>query len=111
MVGGRLRARDELAEAVGVEHERLARHRRPDRRIARRAGEQADLAEELAGPHLRDLVLAIGLPHADARGALREDEERIRRIALPDDHLAGLVAGNAHPLDGLLEYLARCLGE
>src|SRR5258708_15660707 len=70
-------AQDRLEVARG-DHKHSRRLRRRDRRSARRAGDERDLAEEVAGAervHLAALALHVG-------GALDDDEELLARCAL-----------------------------
>src|SRR6266511_3165354 len=101
-----------MLERLLVEPEQLARLERADGRDARRAREEPDLAEELAGTETVDLYFApVGavLVHADA--SADDDEERVRVTALAQDRLARQDAHRREALGDGGHLLARRAGQ
>ncbi len=78
--------------------DRLGRDERGRARRARRAVEQRDLAEDVAGPERRQDRLVAGLGRQrDLDLARHDDEQRVARIAGVEDDLAAPEAARPRP--------------
>jgi hypothetical protein len=103
---GHLRAaRQQVLEHVlGQPHQHRVAHGH-HRGGARRAGEQADLADDLPAPHVgHAALLAVGIAHVGAQPPADGDVHGLAGLALADQRAA---AGHLHPLQVAAQQLQR----